>query len=140
MSSKLHYFGTDEDVRPGDRVQYTSLILRRKRLATVVCIPEKTAVELDVEKKQPEDWLIKFDDGTYTGWMYHPEELQPNKRLILVSRGAEYERITGADLDRMDNEIAENTSIKEDLLGCAAVIAIIFAVIMLIAVVVIGVP
>ena len=73
MTIKLRYFGTEEEVLAGDRVEYTSWLLRRKRFGTVVCIPAKTALELNEEKKDPQDWLIGLDDGTFTGWMYHPE-------------------------------------------------------------------
>ena len=66
MKPSLRYFGTGDEVREGDRIEYTSLFLRRKRPGTVVCIPPKTALELDDEQKPPDDWLIRFDDGTYT--------------------------------------------------------------------------
>ncbi len=128
--SKLRYFGTDQEVLPGDRIEFTSLILRRKRLGTVVCIPEKTALELNAEKKQPENWLIKLDNGIYTGWIYHPEELQPPSRLRLLERGAEYEPMTGAELERLDSEIASQTSPLESLLGCGVVIAIAVIIIL----------
>lgn len=128
---KLRYHGTDEEVLPGDRIELKSLILRRKRLGTVVCIPPKTALELDAEKKQPQDWLIKLDNGTYTGWMYHPEELQPPGRLRLLARDADYEPITNDELERQDNEIASRSSPLHDALGCAFVIAVVVAVIVL---------
>lgn len=123
VSSQLTYFGTDDDVRLGDRVELRTLFLRRKRPATVVCIPEKTALQLSAEKKSPEDWLIQFDDGTYTGWMYHPEEMQPPARLRLVARGADYEAISNEELERLDNEIARDSAgTLADFLGCAIVI------------------
>lgn len=136
----LHYFGTDDEVREGDRIEWTTLFLRRKRLGTVVCIPEKTALELDAENKNPDDWLIRFDDGTDFGWMYHPEELQPPKRLRLVARDADYERVTAAELEKQDAQLEAELGWKGDLFGCLGLIAIAFAIIMLIAVVKYGLP
>lgn len=123
VSSQLTYFGTDDDVRLGDRVEFKTLILRRKRPGTVVCMPEKTALQLNAEKKPPEDWLIKFDDGTYTGWMYHPEEMPPHPRLRLIARGSDFEAISNEELERLDNEIAgESAGSLSDLIGCAIIV------------------
>ena len=140
MASKLLYHGTDEEVREGDRVEYTTLIFRRRKLGTVICIPEKTALDLDAEKKPPDDWLIRFDDGMDSGWMYHPEELQPPKRLRLVARGADYERVTAAELEKREAELEAEFGWKGDLFGCLVLIAIAFAIIMSIAIVKYGLP
>ena len=130
MSSGLHYNDSDEEVRHGDRIELTSLILRRRRRGTVVCIPEKTALQLAAQQKQPDDWLIRMDDGTYTGWLYHPEELQPPKRLRLVARAAgPVDEVSNADLERMDREEAGKSSGLGELLGCAALIVIVTAAI-----------
>jgi len=140
MTNKLRYYGTENEVLLADRVEYTTLLLRRKRLGTVVCIPAKTALQLDAEKKKPEDWLLKFDDGTYTGWMFHPEEMQPSQRLRLVSRNAKCEPITTEELDRLDAEIETNSGPMDDLIGFGIVIAIALVVILFIAVAMYGLP
>jgi hypothetical protein len=134
MTSKLRYFGAKEQVLLGDRVEYTSRVLRRKHIGTVVCIPAKTALQLDAERKAPEDWLIRFDDGTYTGWMYHPEELQPNRRLRLIGRNSEYDSITNEELERQDAEISSKSGPMYDLIGCGIAIAAVVAVILLVVV------
>ena len=140
MTERLRYHGTDEEVLEGDRIEYTTFLTRRRKLGTVVCVPEKTADELNEEKKPPDDWLIRLDDGTFLGWMYYPEELQPGKRLRLVSRGADYEHVAGDELERQEAEAEEQRGVAGDLLGCAFLIAIAFAIIMLIAVVKYGLP
>ena len=140
MTSKLKYYGTEEEVLLADRVEYTSLLLRRKRLGTIVCIPAKTALQLNAEKKDPEDWLLKFDDGTYAGWMFHPEDLQPSRRLRLVGRNAEYEPITNEELERRDAEIVSKTGPMDDIVGCSIVIAIAMVVILFVAVTIYGLP
>jgi hypothetical protein len=134
MTSKLRYFGAKEQVLLGDRVEYTSRVLRRKHIGTVVCIPAKTALQLDAERKAPEDWLIRFDDGTYTGWMYHPEEQQPNRRLRLIGRNSEYDSITNEELERQDAEISSKSGPMYDLFGCGIAIAAAVAVILLVVV------
>ncbi len=133
MARRLLYHGTDEEVREGDRIEYRTFFLRRKKLGTVVCIPLKTAGELNAEKKPPEDWLIRLDEGTYTGWMYYPEELQPTSRLKFVSRGAEYERTTAGELEKQEEAELETSALKGDLLGCALLLAIALAVIISVA-------
>ena len=126
MPSKLFYFGSNVEVELGDRIEYRTLLLRHMRPGAVVCIPDKTALELADEGKDPEDWLIKFDDGTYTGWMYHPEELQPAKRLRFVSRAdGDVEGISNAELERLDAEEAERGVVQE-FIGCAVVILLLF--------------
>jgi len=125
MPSGLFYIGTRTEVEHGDRIEYTTLFRRHRRPGTVVCIPEKTALELNDDKKMPDDWLIRFDDGTFTGWMYHPEEMQPHKRLAFVSRAiGDVEAISNAELDAMDEKEAEKSRVSGDLLGCAIMIAI----------------
>lgn len=122
MPKALRYFGTNDEVMPGDRIEYTSRFLRRKREGTVVWIPGRTALELDAAGKSPESWLIKLDDGTFTGWMYHPDELQPNRRLRLLNRNSNYEPVSNAELERQDNEIASQMGVLEQAAGCAFVI------------------
>lgn len=140
MPQKLCYFGTDDAVREGDRVEFTSLLLRRKVMGTVVSIPNKTARELNDEKKPPDDRLIRLDNGTFIGWMYYPEELRPARRLKLVNRGAQHERTTSDELERQEAEIEEKLGLKEDVLGCALLIAIASAILVLIAVFRYGLP
>ena len=129
MPHALRYFGTNDEVMPGDRIEYTSRVLRRKREGTVVWIPERTALELDAAGKQPEDWLIRFDDGTFTGWMYHPEELQPNARLRLLARNADYKPVSNEELERQDREIASQMGVLERAAGFAFVILLVVATI-----------
>ncbi len=131
MTIRMKYFGTNDEVSPGDRIEYATLLLRRRKQGTVVWIPERTALELDAAGKQPEDWLIKFDDGTFTGWMYHPEELQPPKRLRLMARSQEYEPVSNEKLERQDNEISSQMGVLEQASGCAFVILLVVATIVL---------
>lgn len=140
MTVKLRYWGTNDDVMEGDRIEYSTLVLRRKKQGTVVCIPPKTALELEAELKGPDDWLIRFDDGTYTGWMFHPEELQPPKRLRLIRRNADYEPITNAELERQDAEIASSMDWKYDLAGCGIIVVIAMGLIGIVAMVKFGLP
>lgn len=127
MPDKLFYFGTKDEVKLGDRVEYCSRVFRRIRKGTVVCIPEKTALQYARGGEQPEDWLIKLDDGTYTGWMFHPEDLQPPKRLRLISRAdGAVEEISNAELERLDaKESARLSGLLGEFLGCATIIVLV---------------
>ena len=133
MTKPLLYFDTEDRVMPGDRIEYTSLFLRRRRQGTVVWIPERTALELDAAGKQPEDWLIKFDDGTFTGWMFHPEEIQPGARLRLIARSDDYEPVSNDELERQDNEISSRMGLLEHAAGCLFAILLLAAGIWVIA-------
>lgn len=133
MADRLRYWGSKDEVLEGDRIELSTFVFRRKKRGTVVCIPAKTALELDAEKKNPEDWLIKFDDGTYTGWMYHPEDMQPTRRLRLISRNSDYESITNEELERQDAEIANSADWRSDLAGCGVMIGIVLVVVALVA-------
>ena len=104
--SGLRYSQSTEDVRLGDRIEFRTLFLRRRCLGTVVCIPAMTGRERAELGKDPEDWLIKLDSGVFTGWLYSPEDLQPNSRLRLVSRAVSpTEEASNADLEEMEKEI-----------------------------------
>lgn len=120
--SKLYYHGTETEVRLGDRVELRTIFLRRRKTGTVVCIPEKSAIELDAEGRVPEDWLIKLDDGTYTGWMYYPEDRQPVERVRFLARAdGPHETISNEELDAMDAAEMEKSSGCGEFLGCLVV-------------------
>jgi hypothetical protein len=103
--SNLYYHGTQVMLELGDRVDFRSAFFRRSRPGTICCIPARTARVLAQEQREPEDWLLKFDNGMYTGWLYSPEDLQPGKRLIFLSRGKPgYEGISNDQLEQMDAE------------------------------------
>ena len=74
------------------------------------------------------EWLIKFDDGTYTGWHYNPEELQPPGRLSLLSRATgAIDKITNKELDRLDaEEVRKVPGLLGEFLGCGALIVLAF--------------
>lgn len=101
-ASGLRY-ATGEDVRLGDRVDFRSLVLRRPRRGTVVCIPPLTGRELHAQGKTPDDWLIRLDSGGITGWLYSPEDLQPPGRLVLLARAdGPVEEVTNAQVDELE--------------------------------------
>lgn len=107
QDSGLRYSQSGEDVRLGDRVEFRTLFLGRRRLGTVVCIPETTGRERMSQGKEPEDWLIKLDSGVFTGWLYSPEDLQPPSRLRLVSRA------TGPVLEVSNEELERLEELEE---------------------------
>ncbi len=134
MAGELRYHGTEIPVRLGDRVNYKTLLLRRQRLGTVCYLPEKTGRELAAETKNPEDWLIKMDDGTITGWLYSPEDVPPPKRLLFVSRSqGPVDVVTNEDLERMEaKEEGKASSMAGQLIGCLLLLSILFGLALLI--------
>jgi hypothetical protein len=106
--SRLYYYDTKIMVKLGDRIDFPTLVFRKPRHGTVCCIPTKSARVLMAEMQDSEDWLLKFDNGTYTGWIYSPEDLQPNKRLKFLERGEPgYIGITNDAMERMEAEAEE---------------------------------
>lgn len=103
-SSSLFYYSTDIEIQEGDYIEFTSLFTRKKKLGRVSYIPKYTAIELQKSGKQPDDWLIQFDDGTVTGWLYHPEETKPISRLHFIKRKDDsFKGITSEELEQIDN-------------------------------------
>lgn len=116
--NRLYYFDTETEVIKGDVIVLRTLFLRRKKLGRVSYIPEKTGRELQKENKDCDDWLIEFDDKTMTGWIYSPEDLQPPKRLELISRGDDgYKGISSSELEKIEQEIEENATWIDKLLS-----------------------
>lgn len=86
--SRLYYFGTREEVRLGDRVRIKRWLL--KDLEGVVCyIPGSGPrhPDLDVPEEGFRHWAILRDDGIVLQVIYAPEQVQPRKNIVLLSRG-----------------------------------------------------
>jgi hypothetical protein len=84
--SGLYYYGTDIEVRLGDRVQIRRLF--RKPLAGVVCyIPGLSPPVDELEDSSMGEWAIRHPDGSITRMIYLPSRAQPPKSNVFVSRG-----------------------------------------------------
>ncbi|QSQ23591.1 hypothetical protein JY651_00980 [Pyxidicoccus parkwayensis] len=85
--SRPYYFGTREEVRLGDRVRIKRWLF--KDLEGVVCyIPGfgPRHPDLDVPEEEFQEWAIRCDDRILVQ-LYAPEQVQPKKDLVLLSRG-----------------------------------------------------
>lgn len=103
QESFLRYAQSGQRVQLGDRVEFRSLILRRPRAGTVVCIPELTGRERLSLGKETQEWLIKLDSEVVTGWLYSPEDLQPPSRLRLISRASgNVVEMSNDDVERLE--------------------------------------
>ena len=129
-TERLYYYGIDIEVLKGDFVVLKTFLLRRKKKGRVSYIPEQTASELGEQGKDSDDWLIELDDKTVTGWLYSPVDLQPSKRLKLISRGEDnYNGITSEDIEKYEQEIEkEGVSWWESLIGSLLVIAVLVGI------------
>lgn len=130
---RLYYHGTDIEVLPGDHILLQTLLLRRKKRGRVSYIPRFTAVELADQKKNPDSWLIEFSDGTVTGWIYYPEDLQPPKRLTFIERSDDhYKGISTDELEAQEQSEENQTTWLESiaisliLLGLFAAVVFLF--------------
>lgn len=139
LPSRLYYFGTNDEVLLGDRIEYRTLIFRRRHLGHVVCIPDKTGRELAALGKDPDDWLFKLDSGVVTGWLYSPEDLQPPARLRLIGRAAGApERITNAELEESEARMAANASWLELAMPPLVLLLVLLAIVGVLVVVRVG--
>ena len=128
LPTRLYYFGTRSEVLLGDRIEYRTLILRRRLLGRVVCIPDKTGRELAALGKNPDDWLFKLDSGVVSGWLYSPEDLQPPARFRLISRATSTpERMTNAELEESEARIEANASWFEPALPPLVLLLVLLA-------------
>jgi hypothetical protein len=103
----------------GDRIALKGWLSRKAKTGTVSCVPARSGRELAAIGKHPENWLINLDDGTMTGWIYSPEDLQPPKRLSFVRRGEPgYKGISNEEADELERR-AEASAGWGELIGLA---------------------
>ena len=84
--SGLFYFGTDVEVRLGDRILWKRL-LRRSVQATVVYIPGLCPRHPDLEYEDIAQWAFELEDGSIAQMGYCPERSQPKRNLQFIERG-----------------------------------------------------
>lgn len=102
---KLYYSGTNIEVLQGDHVVFKTLFLRRRKIGRVSYIPKLTGRELAKQGEDTDDWIIEFEDKTVLANTYVPEELQPSKRILFISRGNDnYIGITSKEVDEIDSQ------------------------------------
>jgi hypothetical protein len=110
VSSRLYYRGTTTEVLVGDRIALRGWFSPKGKPGTVSCIPDRTGRERAAEGKGAENWLINFDDGTMTGWLYSPEDLQPPKHLSFLGRGEPgYKGISNEEADELERRAEAET-------------------------------
>jgi hypothetical protein len=85
--SRLFYFGTNEEVRLGDRVLMRRWLFRNI-VGTVCYIPGISPLHSELGDDQ---WAIRGDHGTVWAMGYFPDDKrygQPRRRLVLLERGS----------------------------------------------------
>ena len=89
-SSRLFYYGTDDEVRLGDRIRIRRWF--RRSLEGVVCyIPGESPRHPEMESAYwGATWAIQLPDGSLRVLAYLPDQIQPRRKFRLVARGASY--------------------------------------------------
>jgi hypothetical protein len=83
----LYYHGSTDEVKVGDRVE-VKRFLGKPMLGVVVYVPGQSPSNSDmVDESGLQDWAIELDIGRILAWPFLPGELQPNKKIRLISRG-----------------------------------------------------
>jgi hypothetical protein len=79
-ASRLFYFGTNDEVRLGDRVIVKGWFGRQRR-GTVCYIPGISPKHKEMEYDDIKSWAIRLEDGTVLSIGYYPENkyCQPKK-------------------------------------------------------------
>lgn len=91
--SGLRYYGTETDVRLGDRVRVRRGWFSGGFNAVVCYIPGVSEFHPDFEDRRGQDpggikqWALRASDGAIYPMIYWPEKHQPLKRIEFVSRG-----------------------------------------------------
>lgn len=87
-SPKLVYFGTDIEVKIGDKVKMKRLILRDREC--VVCyIPGVSEKHSEIEYEDVQQWGVKDSEGAVWLMAYEPNRYPAPKNIVFVSRGDE---------------------------------------------------
>jgi len=132
-TDRLYYHNTETEVLEGDHIAFKSLFFGKTKLGRVSYIPAKTAIELSNENKNPDDWLIELSDKTATGWLYHPEDMQPTKRIQFLSRTSDsYKGLTSAESEELESRLEENESLWEKAILGLLLLAIILVLLLLV--------
>jgi hypothetical protein len=86
--TKLLYYGTNIDVRLGDRILWKRLFGRHVE-GTVVYIPGISPRHPDLEREGIRQWAVELDDGRIFLMLYWPEDKkgQPRSNIKFKSRG-----------------------------------------------------
>ena len=87
-AAKLFYYGTNVEVRLGDRIMWRRLF-RRDIEGTVVYIPGISPVHPDLEYEGIRQWAVELDDGGILVMLYWPENRkgQPRSNIKFLGRG-----------------------------------------------------
>lgn len=88
ISSRLFYFGTDTEVRLGDRVEVKSFFSWHRGI--VAYIPGISEKRDEFEYNGFRFWMIRrIDKGDFLEILYEPEHRlgQPSKKMRFISRG-----------------------------------------------------
>ena len=123
-SPTIHYFGSDNPVRVGDRVLVRPL-LGRSRLATIVYIPGQSKHDDGLGNDQ---WAYKLDDGSiYAGGFFPQQFPELGKRFEFVSRPGEEATSEVIQAYRIPLEEPEGQPGRDflALIGCGTLLLIV---------------
>jgi hypothetical protein len=86
--SRLFYYGTQIEVRLGDRVRWRRWF--RSDLEGIVCyLPGISPRHPEMANDYGLEWAIRTNDGTIWTMGYCPDRAQPRKNLQFVARSIE---------------------------------------------------
>jgi hypothetical protein len=81
----LFYFGTNIEVKIGDKIQIKRF-LRRPQEATVCYIPGISRRHSELEVDDVRQWAFRTDDGTVYPVVYDPANFQPPRYIRFLER------------------------------------------------------
>ncbi len=86
IGSRLFYFGTQDEVRLGDRIAIRR-ILRKEQYGTLAYIPGISTIREELEYEDVRQWAFTCENGSTYAICYDPDNLQPPNKIRLISRG-----------------------------------------------------
>jgi hypothetical protein len=96
---KLYYYGTDIDVRLGDRIVFRRLCGPIDGTVSYIPGVSPRHAELESDFTAQKDWTITLADGGILAWLYAPEHGQPSRQIMFVERGLpDYRGIQPSDV------------------------------------------
>lgn len=84
--SRLFYYGTQDEVRLGDRIAIRRL-LRKEQNGTVTYIPGVSSIREELEYEDVRQWAFTCENGSTYAILYDPDSFQPPKTIRLIARG-----------------------------------------------------
>jgi hypothetical protein len=93
----MNYYGTDIDVRLGDRVIYRHFFFG-KSTGVVAYLPGASELNPRIEFNGGQQWVVRLENGKGVFMVYFPDLEYAHRRILFIDRAGGGYRIKATDL------------------------------------------